>query len=143
MNKSTLAMMAAGAILAHPGAALAKSDGPVKCYEDMRCWSWPKMGNHQRGVVNIEGHYLVVGPCRFRRMDERGRIDWAVTLRMKGDNWARKHGYGCACRHKPPIGSDPDEYLVPTVPPTPPQPDTGSDPNEPYVETVTPTPPPS
>lgn len=76
-------------------AILGLSGGPAttnSCTEDMACWSWPRMGNHQRGVFNQHKASVVVGPCRFHRMDRHGRIDWSITEHLHGDRWARKHG---------------------------------------------------
>lgn len=71
------------------------------CFEDEPCWNWATMGNHKRGVVTTDGTPLVVGPCRFARMWERGRLRYSVRFngrtyvlleRLKGDGWARRHG---------------------------------------------------
>jgi hypothetical protein len=80
-----LALLAVVGSLGFPAA----SDARPRCAEDAPCWAWSTMGNHLRGIVLDSGRRIVVGPCRFVRLDAGGRIDWTRTPRLKGD------GRGC------------------------------------------------
>jgi hypothetical protein len=65
-----------------------------RCIEDdpSGCWSWSKHGNQRRGITTTSGRHIVVGPCRFAKLDRRDRIDRTQTPKLKGDGWARRHG---------------------------------------------------
>ena len=86
----TTRKLCAAAIIA--AAVAGPATGSTPCLEDEPCWSWSTMGNHKRAVKTDGGRLLVVGPCRFRRLDKAGLIDWARTGDMNGDSWARKNG---------------------------------------------------
>ena len=78
--------------------ATAQASQASRCTEDMSCFNWATMGNHQRGVKVWQGGIVVtkvVGPCRFARLSHAKRID-STSVRLNGDKWAREHG--CATR---------------------------------------------
>jgi hypothetical protein len=82
------AALAVVAALSIPSTASAAGSSP-RCVEDDACWTWSTMGNRSRGVVLTDGRRVVVRPCRFARLDARGRIDWQRSPRLKGDATAR------------------------------------------------------
>lgn len=97
-----LPFAAALALLVSLVTAIAANAAAPTCTEDMSCWMWSTMGNHKRGVVTLYGNERVVGPCEFRRLWEAGHLRYTVTVdghrytgmldRMRGDQWALKHG---------------------------------------------------
>lgn len=98
-------------------AATGTAVASVPCMEDAPCWTWSRMGNHQRGVVTTHGTPLVVGPCRFARLYRAHVIRYSVTLdgvryplmdRLRGDAWALRHG--CTPRTAG-LPSDPQKRL--------------------------------
>lgn len=63
------------------------------CQEDDPCWTWSKMGNRRRSVVDLAtGERVVVGPCTFRHMWMNGNARLGAGDRMRGDWWAIHHG---------------------------------------------------
>jgi hypothetical protein len=56
---------------------------PVRCTEDMRCWTWPTMGNSQRSVLTTHGPKTVT--CRgLRWLVRHGDLD-PRTPHLRGD----------------------------------------------------------
>jgi hypothetical protein len=66
----------------------------ARCAEDDPCWTWSRMGNHRRAVLDLaSGRRVVVSPCTFRHMWMNGNA--ALSKRseqMRGDWWAIHHG---------------------------------------------------
>ena len=70
----------------------AQANGP-KCYEDEPCWSWPTMGNLQRGVfVKDRKRRVIVNACQYAVLVELSLIDRKRTVRLRGDRFAINHG---------------------------------------------------
>jgi hypothetical protein len=69
-------------------------DVVARCAEDDPCWTWSRMGNRRRGVLDLStGQRVVVGPCTFRHMWLNGNADVSsASERMRGDWWAIHHG---------------------------------------------------
>jgi len=59
------------------------------CREDMPCWAWSRMGNRKRGVLLADGRRVIVGPCGFKRLHDRGKVH---GQKIRGDAWAVQHG---------------------------------------------------
>lgn len=91
MSRVVLSVLIIGAMLA-PATATA-SGAPVRCMEDEPCWTWPTMGNLQRGVyTHGRAARVVVSPCQYRILRTHGRIDHARTPRLRGDTFALRNG---------------------------------------------------
>jgi hypothetical protein len=71
-------------------------DIAARCAEDDPCFTWSKMGDRRRGVLDLaSGRRVVVGPCTFRHMWMNGNADLSKSSeRMRGDWWAIHHGCG-------------------------------------------------
>lgn len=91
------AAFAGTAELSAPAQA-ASLDCPIQGPEDEPGWNWAKCGNHQRGVVTLDGNVYVVGACEFNRMWAHGAIRYTQTVNgkrfetldpMRGDRFAR------------------------------------------------------
>jgi hypothetical protein len=51
------------------------------------------MGNLTRGIyLKHRVKRVVVEPCEFAYADYKARIDWKRTPRLRGDEFARRHG---------------------------------------------------
>lgn len=70
-------------ILAAALGALALAGAPA-CQEDDPCWTWPIMGNRQRGVVTMWGTPKNVTCGDLRWLVRHGDLD-PFTPRLKGD----------------------------------------------------------
>lgn len=101
-ERALVALALIAALLAVGGALASSADARLsgRCYEDEPCYVWSKTGDLKRGLI-LKGEtrplsdrraWTVVGPCAFRRLDARGRIDWTRSEHLRGDWWARLNG---------------------------------------------------
>lgn len=79
-------------ILACAGMTAGVAHAAPTCMEDMPCWTWSTMGNHDRGVTLRNGTRVVVGPCAYARARHAHTIDMKRTPKLRGDAWAMAHG---------------------------------------------------
>lgn len=82
MSVKSLIVLAASLVVAAPASGAASA----KCQEDQPCWTWSTMGNAKRGVYVVGSDRVrVVGVTTFARLWRADRINWDVTVPLRGD----------------------------------------------------------
>lgn len=81
------ALFAASAELSRPAQA-----AETCTTEDSPGWNWAKCGNHQRGVVTLDGGVYIVGACEFNKMWAHGAIRHIGTTPLPGERIEKLRG---------------------------------------------------
>jgi hypothetical protein len=59
------------------------------CMEDQPCWTWSRMGDRTRGVLDRQGHRVTVEACEFSYRKAHHLLS-PKTKPLKGDATAQK-----------------------------------------------------